>query len=74
MTRPAWGPDAPRDCNVVTEYHLGPIETDIGGRGGEYIVDVCRHCGYEYAVSWASPKRREAVRRAVAAHRAKGEA
>ena len=60
----------PTVCNRVTDYHVGPIEAGLGGRPpyeGQMLVDRCIACGYEWAVSWLPPKRREAVQQALAA-------
>ena len=54
-----------RTCDLATDFHVGPIESGIGGRGGEYLVDACLACGYEWPISWLAPERRLATQRAL---------
>lgn len=57
-------------CNVVTERHAGPIETGVDDSKPAMLYDMCRNCGYIWAISSLSPERAAAMRRALAAKRA----
>lgn len=57
-------------CNQAMDRHAGPIETGVDDSKPAMLYDMCRTCGYTWAISSLTPERAAAMRRALAAKRA----